>query len=88
MLFKNVQNTENLSFFLASRCERSDPTLTHFGIHNINNNNIDSNSLGYGSGNEFHSYKLTMGIRPIVYLNSELRTKGKDENGIYRILEQ
>ena len=31
---------------------------------------------------------VTIGIRPIVYLNSELRTKGKDENGIYRILEQ
>lgn len=87
MLFKNTQNTEYLSFFLASRCERNDSTLTHFGIHNINNNKVDSNSLGYGSENEFHSYKLTMGIRPIVYLKSELRTNGKDENGMYRILE-
>ena len=87
MLFKNINNTGYSSFFLSSRCERNDSTLTHFGIHDIHDNKVDSNSLGYGSGNEFHSYSLTMGIRPIVYLKSELRTNGKDDDGMYKILE-
>ena len=87
MLFRNAADTFNISYWLASRC-----VLSGFGssyhVHKLWVGEVDSNLVciaGYGA--DFAEYANDYGIRPVVYLKSNIQTAGKDSSGAWTIIE-
>ena len=87
MLFRNAADTFNISYWLASRC-----VLSGFGsgylVHNLWVGKVDTNLVciaGYGA--DFTEYAIDRGIRPVVYLKSNIQTAGKDSSGAWTIIE-
>ena len=87
MLFRNAADTFNISYWLASRC-----VLSGFGssyhVHKLWVGEVGSNLVciaGYGA--DFAEYANDYGIRPVVYLKSNIQTAGKDSSGAWTIIE-
>ena len=87
MLFRNAADTFNISYWLASRC-----VLSGFGssyhVHVLWVGKVDSNLVciaGYDA--DYAEYAIDYGIRPVVYLKSNIQTAGKDSSGAWTIIE-
>lgn len=85
MLFRDTANKNNISYWLASRCMDSASSIEYFNARIVNNNSVAGTGLGNGYNNGFFENSLSYGVRPIVYLQSNLKTSGKDINGAWKI---
>lgn len=86
ILFRSINNLENISYWLASHCIATATNYADFCIRNVEDGKIYS-SWGSGNDNSFGEHVGVFGIRPLVYLKSSIQTTGKDESGAWMISE-
>ena len=86
MLFRDVEDSNNIIYWLASRSVDSRSDIIYFDVCIINYGTVyNGRALSTGNTSEFsHSY----GVRPIVYLKSNLKTNGKNSNGAWNIIDK
>ena len=89
MLFRNVVDTSGIYYGLASRCVYYNGSYIHFIVRCVRGNGLDiSTVLKYLSGGPFFPESIDIGgVRPVVYLKSDIKTSGKDSSGAWTIIE-
>ena len=83
MLFGN----ENKYYWLASRCVSSGSNGSCFYVHAVARDCVDRAYVGIGYSDRFYEHSSSRGVRPIVYLKSDIQTSGKDSSGAWTIIE-
>ena len=89
MLFRNEGDTDNIIYWLASRCE-SDfvDFFEYFSVCWVLSGNVGNANICFGSSRGFGgSSRDDVGVRPVVYLKSNIQTSGKDSSGAWTIIE-
>ena len=77
---------ENKHYWLASRCVDSGSDYSNFGVHYVSGN-VDYAGVGAGYSDSFLEDSVSDGVRPVVYLKSDIQTSGKDSSGAWTIIE-
>ncbi len=94
IIFKNEENSDNISYWLASRGIYTDSSGsgTYFYSRCITENTVKySKYLGAGTRNAFFQNSNNVenyGVRPIVYLKASVKTTGQDSNGAWTIVDE
>lgn len=83
MLFRNIEDTTDIFYWLSSRGVADG----NYSIYEGGRGGITYSTL-LGQYNGAYQSSIPDKIRPIVYLKSNLRTTGKDENGAWVISEE
>ena len=88
MLFRNITNSSDISYWIASRFIASYATAASFGVPHVDSGEVKSN----GSICDCQSGKVSVSVnsyavRPILYLKTNIQTAGKDENGAWIIVD-
>ena len=80
--------SEGYTYWCASRMVNEYETTLYFQVGFIDSSDVLGADVGVGDYNNFdNSYSDWYGIRPIVYLKTNLKTNGKDSNGAWTIIE-
>ena len=90
MLFRNVADTDNIFYCLASRYVESTSSGSKFYVRCVQSGEVLSPWLacGYSYGDKFtENDAIVFGVRPVVYLKSNIKTSGKDSSGAWTIIE-
>ena len=89
MLFRNEGDTGDIIYWLASRCESDIANLfENFSVCWVHSGNVESAVIGIGGSRDFsESSRDDVGVRPVVYLKSNIQTSGKDSSGAWTIIE-
>lgn len=77
MLFRNTANSDNITYWLASKSVDSRTVPVNFRVRFVGNGWIDSKWVCSGESGSITESYYDYGIRPVVYLQSTLRTSGK-----------
>lgn len=89
LLIKSIENSSNISYWLASQGSIANETIKDFNIRAIRDGYLGYGYFGECDNKGIHDRNLnSFKIRPIVYLKANLRTTGKDENGAWVISEE
>ena len=88
MLFRNIADSSNISYWLASRCVTSGSSYCNFYVRYVTSGNVGSSNLGYGGSSSFNEDSNGRGVRPIVYLKSSIQTNGKNASGAWTIIDK
>ena len=88
MLFRDTANSKNIHYLLASRCVNSQPNFSSFKVHNVSQGGIGYSSLFSGYSSNFEKFDANGGVRPIVYLKSNIQTSGQDSSGVWNIISE
>ena len=78
---------ENKHYWLVSRCVDSGSDYSNFGVHYVPSGNVDYAGIGAGYSDSFLEDSVSDGVRPVVYLKSDIQTSGKDSSGAWTIIE-
>ena len=88
MLFKNVDTHNYWVYWLASRCVFSDTILSKLDVCCVESYYVYAypvavamDKFGDSSWDDHNHY----GVRPVVYLKSDIQTSGKDSSGAWKI---
>ena len=89
MLFRNEGDTGDIIYWLASRCESDIANFfENFSVCWVHSGNVESAVIGIGGSRDFsESSRDDVGVRPVVYLKSNIQTSGKDSSGAWTIIE-
>ena len=89
MLFRNEGDTGDIIYWLASRCESDIANFfENFSVCWVHSGNVESAVIGFGSSRDFSEFSRDdVGVRPVVYLKSNIQTSGKDSSGAWTIIE-
>lgn len=88
MLFRDTEDSSNISYWLASRFISSYSSYSSFGARTVYDGAVDGNILGKGLSSGFNdSNTHGLGVRPIVYLKTTVQTSGKDASGAWTIID-
>ena len=80
--------SEGYTYWCASRMVNEYETTLYFQVGFIDSSDVLGADVGAGDYNNFdNSYSDWYGIRPIVYLKTNLKTNGKDSKGAWTIIE-
>ena len=85
MLFRNRADTGNITYWLASRCVKSGSNSSDFCVHAVARDCVDRAYVGIGYSDRFYEHSSSRGVRPIVYLKSDIQTSGKDSSEAWKI---
>ena len=85
MLFRNRADTGNITYWLASRCVSSDSISSSFLVRFVGYGNVAYIGVGSGTSYIFNDHYNFGGVRPIVYLKSDIQTSGKDSSEAWKI---
>ena len=85
ILFMNVQKNSNIAYWLASRSLGKYNNVLYFNVCDIDSNVVNGGAIAGSSETGFGELMDNYGVRPIVYLKSNLRTE--KINGIWEIIE-
>ena len=88
MLFRNGVDTDNIAYWLASCCVGSGSNRSGFNVRYVVSGSVSYASVGHGRSDYFAEYSPSGGVRPIVYLKSDIQTSGKDSSGAWTIIEE
>ena len=88
MLFRDTANSNSIGYWLASRCVLSTPSFSDFDVHFTNSGCVDSYTLGVGLSSSLNQISRGLGVRPIVFLKSNLQTNGKNSSGAWNIIDK
>ena len=88
MLFRNTLNTSDIVYWLASRCVYSNSSSSAFNVRHVYNGLVCDDNFGSGFSSAFGENFDGNGVRPIVYLKSNLKTNGKNSNGAWNIIDK
>ena len=88
MLFRNIANSSNIAYWLASHCSHSYPSNSKFRVRDIYGGAVYGYALCIGYGSDFSEDSSGDGVRPIVYLKSNLKTNGKNSSGAWNIIDK
>ena len=88
LLFRDTANSSNITYWLASRCVYSTSSISRFNVRVVNNGSVDYSSFGNGRSSSFSESSSDRGVRPIVYLKSNIQTSGKNTSGAWNIIDQ
>ena len=88
VLFKDAANSSNINYWLASRCVDSSSSYSTFDVRLVRYGNVGSDNLGSGISSGFNEYSRGFGVRPIVYLKSNIQTSGKNTSGAWNIIDK
>ena len=87
-LYEILFGTNDLKYWLASRCVNYFPSISYFDVRNVDGGNLVSTTLGNGNSSSFTDRSGSESVRPIVYLKSTLQTNGKNSNGAWNIIDK
>lgn len=80
--------SEGYTYWCASRIVNEYETTLYFQVGFIDSSDVLGADVGAGDYNNFDNFYYDWyGIRPIVYLKTNLKTNGKDSNGAWTIIE-
>lgn len=82
MLFKNAADTDTKIFWLASRCVDLCSDYCSFDVRLVYRDFVSSSYLFYTDGK---GYSSSYSVVPIVSLESNILTTGKDESGEWNL---
>ena len=85
MLFRNGVDTDNIAYWLASCCVGSGSNRSGFNVRYVVSGSVSYASVGHGRSDCFAEYSPSGGVRPIVYLKSDIQTSGKDSSEAWKI---
>ena len=88
MLFRDTANSNSIGYWLASRCVYSTPSFSDFDVRFTDSGCVDSYTLGVGLSSSFNQISRGLGVRPIVFLKSNLQTNGKNSSGAWNIIDK
>ena len=90
MLFRNTSNSSNITYWLASRCEESYDSCSNFDMRFVYSGAMDGCCiLRYDVGGGYYECtSVGYGVRPIVYLKSNIQTSGKNTSGAWNIIDK
>ena len=90
ILFRDVSNSSNITYWLASRSVYWDIHTKErsFAARYIEDGDINDRGLGHGNESGFDNYLYKYAIRPVVFLKSNLKTNGKNSNGAWNIIDK
>ncbi len=83
MLFRNVENTSSISYWLASRSSWNGSYAVSWAGRYVENEKVTG--FEFCNNADFTELPRTHGIRPIVYLKPNIQTKGQDENEVWKL---
>ena len=86
MLFGN----KDMYYRIASRCVAASTGSKYVYVDHVNMGAVGGGSYlchGYVYNNNAEERGEAMGVRPIVYLKSNIQTSGKDASGVWIISE-
>ena len=78
----------NTSYWLASRSVSSYSDLSTVYAQYVDSGSVNNYYLGTGYTSYFNEASISYGIRPIVYLKSNLHTNGKNASGAWNIIDK
>lgn len=88
MLFMNETNSNYSKYWISSRCTfDSSSTGVNFFVHMVYDGMVAMNIVLASWPNEYVEIANSEGVRPIVYLKTNIQTTGQDENGAWIIEE-
>ena len=87
VLFKNIGDTGNIFYWLASRYVYSSSSSSSFLIRSVANGDVSHAEVSGGYSTHFFEHSSAIGVRPVVYLKSDIKTSGKDSSGAWTIIE-
>ena len=88
MIFRDKVNANNIEFWLASRNVSSTSDNAIFYLPTVFEGIV--NGIGFlktPNPDCLDKFTNTAGVRPIVYLKSNIKTSGQNENGVWQIIE-
>ena len=93
LLFRNIKNTNDIAYWLASRCVSFGSNYTNFITRCVNNGYaeygiVSGLTVFNSNGNSYYESAYSSGIRPIVFLKSTLKTNGKNASGAWNIIDK
>ncbi|MBE5806345.1 MAG: hypothetical protein E7313_06565 [Clostridiales bacterium] len=84
MLFKNLDNS-NASYWLASQAVNLDDICCYYGIDIISGERKSISKTFYSSTGGGKTAESEARVMPIVSLNTNIQTSGKDANGVWQL---
>ena len=86
-LFKKTNSSNTISYLLASRSVNSNSSNSHFCVYSVSRGSLVwSDEYLYSSSAGFNA--CGYGVRPIVYLKSNIQTSGQDSSGAWNIVSE
>ena len=74
------------TYWLASRCVGSDGTMVNwYYVRSIDSGLVRATIVCDGSIYRFDTQSYSRGVRPVVYLKSDIQASGKDSSGAWKI---
>lgn len=85
MLFRNVEDTNSISYWLASRSSWNASYAVAWQYRYVDIEKVTG--FEFCNNTAFSEFPRNYGIRPIIYLKPNIQTTGQDENGAWVIVD-